>query len=215
MIFFGFLQLINILKSRQLSPPPRSKPMKLKLAGDGNMLIETLTLHHFLWSNTVKKMNFTDISICRKNDTFGRDDILKSARFGFWKENWSLLFNQSSSSMWTEDMTLPGSCYRNYCKIIWKRDQNCVLDCLKQDTNWGRSPFEHFHLFNNSWVWRGPWPLPWLHIDEHMARGERMLLQIIKDRKEKLDVKQNSFVSCCYIQGFNSRFCFNLNPNNA
>ena len=55
------------------------------------------------------------------------------------------------------------------------------------------------------------WPLPWLLIDVHMARGER----IIKEGKEKLDVKQNAFVSCCYIQGFNSSFCFNLNPNNA
>ena len=55
------------------------------------------------------------------------------------------------------------------------------------------------------------WPLPWLLIDVHMARAER----IIKEGKEKLDVKQNAFVSCCYIRGFNSCFCFNLNPNNA
>ena len=51
-----------------------------------------------------QKMNFTDVDICQKNDTFGRDDFLKSARLGFYQENSRSLFNESS--MWTEDMTL-------------------------------------------------------------------------------------------------------------
>ena len=53
-----------------------------------------------------QKMNFTDINVCQKNDTFGRDEFLKSARLGFYKENSTSLFKESSSSMWTEDLTL-------------------------------------------------------------------------------------------------------------
>ena len=44
-----------------------------------------------------KKMNFTDIHSCQKNDTFGREDFLMSARLGFYKENSRPLFNDSSA----------------------------------------------------------------------------------------------------------------------
>ena len=58
----------------------------------------------FVFVRHCQKMNFTDIDICHQNDTFEKDDFLKSARLGFYKDNSRSLFNESS--MWTKDMTV-------------------------------------------------------------------------------------------------------------
>ena len=53
--------------------------------------------------NHCQRTNFASIEACMKNDTIGRDDFLKSARFGKNKENSTSLLDEPS--MWSEDMT--------------------------------------------------------------------------------------------------------------
>ena len=65
---------------------------------------KNLNYKSFVMVHHCRAKNFTDINICQKNGTFGRDDFLKLARLGYYKENSSRSFNESS--MWTEDMTV-------------------------------------------------------------------------------------------------------------
>ena len=53
-----------------------------------------------------QKLNTTDIESCISRDTFQLDDFMKVARLGFYGEEHSFL-NESSSSLWTEDITIP------------------------------------------------------------------------------------------------------------
>ena len=51
-------------------------------------------------------LNTTDVETCVSHDTFQLADYLRTARIGFYDENNSFL-SESSSSFWTEDITIP------------------------------------------------------------------------------------------------------------
>ena len=63
-----------------------------------------LNYQSFVMIHHCQAMNFTDMDICQKNDTYERGDFLMSAALGFFKENSTSLLNESS--MWTEDMAV-------------------------------------------------------------------------------------------------------------
>ena len=65
---------------------------------------ESPTYYSFAMVQHCQAKNFTDMQSCQKNDTFGRNDFLTSAKLGFYKEHSRSLLNESS--MWTEDMTV-------------------------------------------------------------------------------------------------------------
>ena len=67
---------------------------------------QNLTFETFAMFNHCQGLKFTNMEDCLKNDTIERDEFLKSARHGFNEENsTSLVNNESSSSIWSEDLT--------------------------------------------------------------------------------------------------------------
>ena len=61
-----------------------------------------LNLRSFVMLDHCHSLNFSNIDACQKNDTFARDDFMRSAQIGFYQENSTSLLNDYS---WTEDLT--------------------------------------------------------------------------------------------------------------
>ena len=53
-----------------------------------------------------QRLNTTDMESCISRDTFQLDDFMRAARLGFYSAEHSFL-SESSSSLWTEDVTVP------------------------------------------------------------------------------------------------------------
>ena len=67
---------------------------------------QNLTFETFAMFNHCQGLKFTSMEDCWNNDTLERDEFLKSARLGFSEENsTSLVNNEASSSIWSEDLT--------------------------------------------------------------------------------------------------------------
>ena len=117
---------------------------------------KNLNYKSFVMVHHCQAKNFTDMDICQKNGTFGREELLKSEKLGFYKETSRSLFNESS--MWTGDMTVtyhgrqftlnPSTKMtkapdhvlifevdENFDYWVWLHDENftCLLGGLKQD----------------------------------------------------------------------------------
>ena len=61
-----------------------------------------LNLRSFVMLDHCHSLNFSNIDACQKNDTFARDDFMRSAQIGFYQENSTSLLDDHS---WTEDLT--------------------------------------------------------------------------------------------------------------
>ena len=79
-----------------------------------------------------RRLNATEMESCISHDTFQLDDFLRAARLGFYSEEYSFL-GESSSSFWTEDITVPyvgrhftlkpsqkigHSCFSSRCQLL-------------------------------------------------------------------------------------------------
>ena len=70
-------------------------------------IIENVDFRSFSMFPHCQALNFSDMDACKMNDTINVYDFLKTARLGVFEDNTTYLFNSTSSSIWTDDMTFP------------------------------------------------------------------------------------------------------------